>query len=115
MDQLILEGVEIWLRVGCTEAERAFPQRIELDLTLELPLAHAGKEDNLSATIDYAQVVDLVKKTLEQKSFKLAEAVAEQTAELLLWKHKLAAVTVRVKKRALPGLAWAGVQIRRPL
>ncbi|MBL0058899.1 MAG: dihydroneopterin aldolase [Elusimicrobia bacterium] len=114
MDQLILSGLELWLRVGCTEGERAFPQRIELDVTLELPLADAGKGDHLAATIDYAEVCALLKKTLEAKTFKLAEAVAEQASELLLWKHKLSRVTVLVKKRALPGLAWAGVQIQRP-
>jgi dihydroneopterin aldolase len=114
MDQLILSGLELWLRIGCTDEERAFPQRIELDVTLELPLADAGKGDLLAATVDYAQVCALLKNNLEAKTFKLAEAVAEQAAELLLWKHKLSRVTVLVKKRALPGLAWAGVQILRP-
>lgn len=114
VDQLILSGLEVWLKVGCTEEERAFPQRIEMDVTLELPLADAGKGDNLSASIDYAEACDLIRNTLGPRTFKLAEAVAEQTADLLLWKFKLTSVTVLVKKRALPGLSWAGVQIHRP-
>jgi dihydroneopterin aldolase len=114
MDQLILSGLDVWLKVGCSEEERAFPQRVEMDVTLALPLGDAGKGDNLSATVDYAEACALIKKTLEARTFKLAEAVAEQTADLLLWKYKLSSVTVLVKKRALPGLSWAGVQIHRP-
>lgn len=114
MDQLILSGLELWLKVGCSDEERAFPQRVELDVTLGLPLADAGWGDNMAATVDYAEACALVKKTLEPKTFKLAEAVAEQTADLLLTKYKLTSVTVQVKKRALPGLAYAAVQIHRP-
>lgn len=113
VDQLILSGLELWVKVGCSEEERAFPQRLELDITLNLPLADAGWGDNLSATVDYAEACALVKKTLEPKTFKLAEAVAEQAADLLLGKYKLTSVTVLVKKRALPGLAYAAVQIHR--
>lgn len=113
MDQLILSGLELWLKVGCSEEERAFPQRIEMDVTLHLPLADAGWGDNMAATVDYAEACTLIKKTLEPKTFILAEAVAEQTADLLLGKYKLTAVTVLVKKRVLPGLAYAAVQIHR--
>lgn len=114
MDQLILSGLDVWLKIGCTEEERAFPQRIELDVTLHLPLADAGRGDQLAATVDYAEACALIKKTLELKTFKLAEAVAEQTADLLLGKYTPASVTVLVKKRALPGLSYAAVQIHRP-
>ena len=114
VDQLILSGLELWVKVGCSEAERAFPQRLEMDATLHLPLKDAGWGDNLSATVDYAEACALIKKTVEPKTFKLAEAVAEQTADLLLGKYKLTSVTIQVKKRALPGLAYAAVQIHRP-
>ncbi|MBK8575791.1 MAG: dihydroneopterin aldolase [Elusimicrobia bacterium] len=113
VDQLILSGLDLWLKVGCTEEERAFAQRVEMDVTLHLPLSDAGWGDNLLATVDYAEACALLKKTLEPKTFKLAEAVAEQTADLLLTKYKLTSVTVLVKKRALPGLTYAAVQIQR--
>jgi dihydroneopterin aldolase len=113
-DCLILSGLELWLKVGCTEEERAFPQRLELDVTLELPLAQAGKRDDLALTVDYAEAAALIRNALEPRAFRLAEAVAEQTADLLLSKYKLSSVTVLIKKRALPGLDWAGVRIQRP-
>ncbi len=114
VDQLILSGLDLWLKIGCSDEERAFPQRIEMDVTMNLPLTDAGWGDNMAATVDYAEACALIKKTLEPKTFKLAEAVAEQTADLLLGKFKLTSVTVLVKKRALPGLSYAAVQIHRP-
>ena len=114
-DRLILSGLDLWIKVGCTEEERAFAQRIEMDITLELPLAEAGQSDNLASTVDYAEAVTFIRQTIEPKTFRLAEAIAEQTAELLLWKYHLTSVTILLKKRALPGLAWAGVEIKRSL
>ncbi len=113
-DKLLIAGIELWLKVGCAERERAFAQRIELNVTLELPLAPAGKNDDLSKTIDYAAAVEGLRKLLTPKKFRLAEAVAEQAADYLLKKFKPRAVTVLIKKRALPGIDWAGMEIRRP-
>lgn len=114
MDKLIINGLELWLKVGCTEAERAFPQRIEMDVSLELSLSAAGKSDDLAQSVDYAAVAEALRQKLTAQSFHLIEAVAEQTADFVLWKYKPGAVTVHIKKRALPGLAWAGVEIHRP-
>lgn len=113
-DQIILSGLELWLKVGCTDAERAFAQRIEMDVTLCLPLQEAGRTDSMNTTVDYAAACALLKNTLEPRTFQLAEAVAEQAAELLLGAYRVKSVTVLVKKRALPGLTWAGIQIQRP-
>jgi dihydroneopterin aldolase len=113
-DQIILSGLELWLKVGCTDAERAFAQRIEMDVTLYLALNEAGRNDSLDATVDYAAACSLLRNTLEPRTFILAEAVAEQAASLLLGTYRLNSVTVLVKKRVLPGLAWAGIQIQRP-
>jgi dihydroneopterin aldolase len=114
VDQLILSGLEVWVKVGCTPEERSFPQRLDVDITMNLPLADAGWSDTLSATVDYAEACARIKKTLEAKTFTLAEAVAEQAADLLLGAYRLTSVTVQVKKRALPGLGYAAVQIHRP-
>lgn len=113
-DQLILSGLELWLKVGCTDAERSFAQRIEMDVTLHLPLSEAGRTDSINATVDYAAACALLKNTLEPRTFHLAETVAEQAADVILSAYRVKSVTVLVKKRALPGLAWAGVQIQRP-
>jgi len=112
-DQILLSGLEAWCRVGCSPEERAFPQRLELDLTLFIDLKKAGQTDTMAQTVDYARVVHRVKEFLEPTPFVLVEAVAEKTANFLLKEFGVTAVKVLVKKRVLPGLAWGGVEIYR--
>lgn len=112
-DRLSLIGLEVWCRVGCTAAERAFPQRLEVDADLFLPLARAGLKDDMAATVDYAAVAARLKEALERGEFRLAETVAERAAALILSGFPVPLAAVRVRKRALPGLAYAEVSVTR--
>ena len=114
MDKLSVAGVELWVRVGCTAEERAFAQRLELDFSLAIDLAEAGKKDDIAKTVDYAEAVEILRKSLPKKTYRLAEAVAERAAELLLKRYGVSAVEVRVRKRALAGIDYAEVVITRP-
>lgn len=112
-DKLIITGLELWLKVGCTAEERAFPQRIEMDLELEISLREAGEKDDLTKSIDYAAVVKTLTTALPRQTYRLAETVAERSAAMVLKRFRPQSVRIRLKKRALPGIAWAGVEIRR--
>lgn len=113
VDRLSLIGLEVWCRVGCTAEERTFPQRLDVDADLFLPLARAGARDDMAGTVDYAAVAARLKETLSRGEFRLAEAVAERAAALVLKEFRVPEVCVRVRKRALPGLAYAEVSITR--
>jgi 7,8-dihydroneopterin aldolase/epimerase/oxygenase len=113
LDRLTLSGLELWCRVGCTAEERAFPQRVELDADLFLSLSRAGREDDLAASVDYAAVAARLKKVLETGEWRLAEALAERAAREILEGFPVPSVQVRVRKRALPGLAFAEVAVSR--
>jgi len=113
MDKLIIHSLELWVKVGCTAEERAFPQRLEMDVEMEMPLRTAGLRDDIRKTVDYAEVVSQLKEKIEAKIYQLAEAVAEDAAKIVLEKRRIR-VTVRVRKRALPGIEYAAVEIQRP-
>ncbi len=113
MDKLSIIGIELWARVGCTPEERAFPQRLLLDVVLELPLAAAGRSDEMKHTVDYAAFLYRVKESLEGKSYRLIETIAEDAARLALAEKKVRAASVRILKRAVPGIDGAIVEIRR--
>ena len=113
MDRLSIVGLEIWAKVGCTPEERAFPQKLEIDVDLFLPLARAGTRDDLSATVDYAALAAALKEVLETGEFRLAEAVAERAAALVLKRFPVRRVETRVRKRALPGISHAEVGLTR--
>jgi FolB domain-containing protein len=113
MDALSVVGLELWLKVGCTAVERAYPQRIVLDVRLEGDFAAAGRGDDLARSIDYAAVAAGLKRALSKKPRRLIEAVAEDAARWALAHTPARAVAVKARKRALPGMDYAEIEIYR--
>jgi len=106
-------GVEVWLKVGCAAAERAFPPRVELDVRLGEDFTAAGRSEDLTRSIDDAGVVERPRRALPKKTRRPLEAVAEETARWVLERTPARAVGVKARKRALPGIRFAEVAIYR--
>ncbi len=96
---MTLHRMEYYGYHGVFEEERKLGQRFYVDLELELDLQEAGTRDDLTLTVNYAEVHFLVKKIVETKSFKLIEALAEHIATSVLDTYTVInAVTVKVTK-----------------
>ena len=88
------------VRCGVSEAERALPQtlRVDLDYAYE-----AGASDDLVGTVDYGALIEGVAELLEREEFKLLE-----TGVLRVGGHVLGAyptirgVTVTLTKLGVP-------------
>ncbi len=114
-DRVIIEGLRCFAHVGVPEAERRYRQRLLLDITLELPLARAGKRDDMRATVDYAAAVALAKRLTEERPYKLVEAIAERLATALLRAFPtVSSVSIRLRKFSIPQAGSVGVEITRP-
>ena len=116
MDKIILKGIQFHGYHGVAEAERQLGQKYEIDLELMINLSAAGKTDNLTHTIDYAQVVQRVIEIGSQRSFQLFEALAETIAGEILAQFQIEEVRIAVKKLSPPiepTLTYAGVEIHR--
>ena len=116
MDKIILKGIRFHGYHGVAEAERQLGQKYEIDLELMTDLSAAGKSDDLTRTIDYAQVVQRVIEIGTQGSFQLFEALAESIAESLFAQFQIEEVRITLKKLSPPiepRLTYAGVEIRR--
>lgn len=99
MDKMTLHRMEYYGYHGVFEEERKLGQRFYVDLELELDLQAAGLNDDLTQTVNYAEVHETVKNIVETKSFKLIEALAEHIASALLDTYTIInAVTVKVTK-----------------
>ena len=114
MDSIFIEGLEVPCRVGCTAPERATPQSLRVDLSLDVPtLRDAGVADDIERTVDYRLAGDLID-AVQGRDYLLIERVAEELAAVALRNPLVDAVTVSVKKRPpVQGLEWAGVRITR--
>ena len=116
MDKIILKGIQFHGYHGVAEAERQLGQKYEIDLELTTDLSAAGKTDDLTHTINYAEVVQLVIEIGTQQSFQLFEALAETIAAAILARFQIEEVRVAVKKLSPPiepTLTYAGVEIYR--
>lgn len=116
MDKILLCGMQFYGFHGVEKQEKKRGQAFLVDVELCLDLSRAGREDDLAATVDYAEVFRLVRRTVEEEHFSLLEALAETIAQRLLAAYPVAKVLVRVKKPRPPvggTYAYFGVEIER--
>ncbi len=115
-DRIVLSGMRFEGRHGVAEEERSLAQLIEVDVELALDLGAAGASDDLERTVDYGSVIELCRRVVEERSFRLLEAIAEAIAADILASTTAESVTVHVRKPAVPvdaDLDFAGVEITR--
>lgn len=117
MDKIFFRGMTFYAYHGAFPEENRLGQRFIVDLELFLSLRKSAQTDELTHTINYAEVYQLVEQEVTQKQVKLIETLAENIAAILLRTFpELAQVTVRVTKPdpPIPGHYQAvGVEITR--
>jgi dihydroneopterin aldolase len=90
-----LAGLEIAGRHGVEDWERQQEQPFVYDLELELA---EPATDRIEETVDYREVVDLVREVSESRQFQLLESIAAAVADALLERFPLERARVRVRK-----------------
>lgn len=77
-----LEGIKIFAYHGVFDVEQAVGQWYEISLSVTTDFAAAAKTDELTGTIDYAALNNLVHREMAIKS-KLVEHVAQRIANAI--------------------------------
>ncbi|MCQ6563694.1 dihydroneopterin aldolase [Paenibacillus mendelii] len=99
MDLMMLKGMSFFGYHGVFPEENKLGQKFIVDVDLRLDLTQAAENDELEATINYAEVHALVKFIVEGPPFKLIEALAGHIASRLFDAYtSVNEVTVRVTK-----------------
>lgn len=83
MHELYISGIECYAFHGCLSEETLIGCRYSVDILFSADLHDAVKNDELSKTIDYVLVNDLVKKEMSMPS-KLIEHVAGRIHKSML-------------------------------
>ena len=103
MDAIQIRDLEIYCHHGVMKEENVLGQKFLVSVTLYMDTRPAGETDDLSRSINYAEVAHFVKQEMEQKNYKLIEAVAEQLARRILLTFSLVDhVKVEIKKPWAP-------------
>lgn len=83
-DKIELRDLEVETIIGVHPDERTTPQKIYVDLTLFLDLAPAGKNCDISHTVDYAALAEELRFVFQASQFLLLETAAYAVAHYVL-------------------------------
>jgi dihydroneopterin aldolase len=97
-DRIVLTNMRFKGRHGYYDHEMTTPQAFEVDVELLLNLQPAGLDDDLTKTVDYAEVYTATRQIVESTSFRLLEALAEAISHELLADFAIGEVGVRIRK-----------------
>lgn len=79
MGVLEFRGARLDVRLGCSVAERAVPQAVDLDLAVRFAeLPRACESDELADTVCYAELIDAARDACAGREFKLVERLAHE-------------------------------------
>jgi dihydroneopterin aldolase len=108
-----LAGLEIPGRHGATPEEHERDQPFLYDLELEL---QEPKADRLEDTVDYREVVELVREVSASEERQVLEALAAAVADALMERFPLERARVRVRKpevRLEAPVDWTAASVER--
>lgn len=111
-------GLRLMGKHGALPEEALRSQPFELDIDLWAELGAACRDDDLSQTVDYAEICEAARQVVEGEHLELLEALAHRVALAVLqvaspW-GRAAEVSVRKLRPPVPfDLVSAGVTVRR--
>lgn len=97
-----LRGLSIYTHHGVSEAEQEVGQRLEFDVSFDVPDCDALLTDRLEDTVDYAQACDIVALAATERSYRTLERLCQVVAERLMERFGSMAVRVRAAKPQPP-------------
>lgn len=114
MDIIFLQEVKVQTILGVPDWERLQPQTVVLDIELAMPHSRSCQTDAIEDTIDYGRIVVRIRERLQEKSFRLVEALAEDIAHMIMHEFGTPWIKIRVAKPGiLPGVKQLGVTLER--
>lgn len=97
-----IRGLSIYTHHGVTDAEQEVGQRLEFDLTFDVPDCDAVLTDRLDDTVDYAQACDIVVLAATERSYRTLERLAQVIGGRLMERYGSETVRVRAAKPEPP-------------
>ena len=117
-DRIELRGLQLVGICGALPEERDRAQPLEVDLDAVVDLRPSGDSDDLTDTVDYGALCDVIATIVGGGRPQLLEHLAAGIAEAVLAAdERITSVTVGVRKLRPPvphALATSGVRITRP-
>jgi len=97
-----LRSLSIYTHHGVSEAEQEVGQRLEFDVSFDVPDCDAVLTDRLDDTVDYAEVCDIVALAATERSYRTLERLAQVIGQRLIERYGCDSVRVRASKPEPP-------------
>ncbi len=95
--ELAIQGLQLWVRLGCSEAERAYPQPVEMEIRIVFDKEPVGcRSDQLADVCCYQAVVEGITALTQESSFKLIEFLAAEVFDTVQQQLKRGEVTLEI-------------------
>jgi dihydroneopterin aldolase len=104
MDKIRINNMKFWTYSGVLPEEQKLGQPIAIDLELRLDLSISGRKDDLTKTINYAEVHQMIVELVNSHRFQLMEALAYRILNKIgkRWKRQLHSALICVHKKYVP-------------
>jgi len=104
MDKIRINNLKFFTKNGVLPEERKLGQQIEIDIEMQLPLAAAGKSDDVNQTVSYAEVNDLIAAHVKRHSYDLMEGLAAGILDEIahIYGTQLRKIIIRIRKYSVP-------------
>lgn len=100
--EIDLRALSIYTHHGVSDAEQEIGQRLEFDLSFDVPDCDAVLTDRVEDTIDYGEVCDIVALAATERSYRTLERLAQVVGERLMERYGCESVRVRAAKPEPP-------------
>ena len=110
MSEIRIKSLRVPTYIGVPEEERAEPQEVEIDIIITGQTSFAEMGDDISRTIDYAEVCEKVARLAAEKPRRLIETLADEVGKMIILDYPANSVDVEVRKFILPNTESVSVR-----
>lgn len=95
---LFLTDFELLARIGVHAFEQTGPQRLVINIAMELEPAHLAAADAIGATLNYDFLRDEIKRLVGARHYNLQETLCRDIVAIIASKPEVLAATVETRK-----------------
>ena len=112
-DEIHIEQLDVFTRIGVPEEERAKPQRLTVSISLWPYQQTSDLADHIERTVNYSAVAEETKNFVRDQSVSLIETLAERLASHLLKSFPIQKLTIELRKFVLPDAKYVSITVTR--
>lgn len=117
MDSIIIKDLEVYAFHGVNQQEKELGQKFLLSLKIFLDLKEAAQSDDISKTVNYAELCLEIEDEFKAHKYNLIETAGEKLAEFVLSKYDfIKGLKLTIKKPWAPigkPVAYTAVEIHK--